>query len=259
MKLIITSGGGITSCLSVRLHDFCNHPSSLKITTIDSTQQFSFYTDWYKNTTGDQYYKNIASFVFSPYGSNKIEEKDLVNFNHGWQYGWYDDIPLEKTSILAAKVCKLHPSIIKRSLEISDLFSIKDRATIIYRGNDKSKEIPNVPYKEILKVAQETGFKKFYIQTDDQNFLEYMIQNLEDVVYNDNIPRIASNVNNYVVSKDLVSFITEFLASLYACSKYAPAVVTTTGNIGLWASLFRGKLEGIYQYHNLHKTYRKLA
>lgn len=257
MILKVTSGGGITSCLSTRLHDFCNHPSPTEITEIDSSKQFRFYEDFLKSTKGIKI-ENIAGKIFQPFKPEHFHNTGFVKFNHGWQYGWYNEIKLEILCGLASSVIKLVPEICNRAIVLEEKYDVKNRCGVLYRGNDKIKEIPHTPYEYMVEMALDTGCSKFYVQTDDQDFLDYFKKRFPDTVYNHKLPRIKSNPNSYVVSDNIVDFIQEFLASLTATSSCGEGLITTTGNTGLWSVIFRGTCNKVWQYHGAKKEWRKL-
>lgn len=259
MILKVTTGGGLTSCLSVRLHDFCQQKNWKEITDIDSTKQFSFYTDWLLHTKGVAFDKPFCDNVYAPFDSTKVQDLALPNYDHGLQFAWYDEIDLKNIHLLANEVCKLNSNIYNRSEEISSFYDLKDRCSVIYRGNDKVKEIERTPYDAIIDIAFQSGYNKFFLQTDEVEFYEYFIQIFPDTLSNENIPRIKTNYDSYVVSENLTFFAQEFLATLHALSTTSPAIITNTGNIGIWSAIFRGNLENFYQYHSKEKRYRKLA
>jgi hypothetical protein len=259
MVLKVTTGAGITSCLSVRLHDFCQKQNWKEITTIDSTQQFSFYTDWLKHIKGVAFTTPFCNNVYGPFDFTKVKDLVLPNYDHGFQYAWYDEIDLPNIHLLAKEVCKLNHNIYDRSKEISSFYGLKDRCSVIYRGNDKAKEIEITPYDAIVDIAFKSGYTKFFLQTDEVEFYQYFTQKFPDTLSNENIPRIKTDYNSYVVSENLIFFVQEFLATLYALSTASYAVITNTGNIGMWSAIFRGNLNNFYQYHSKEKTYRKLG
>jgi hypothetical protein len=258
MVLKVATGGGLTSCFSTRLHDYCKHSNPKSIEQIDSSQQFNFYKDWLKNVKNKIYSDDLSKKVFDEYKQEDVKDLILPIYDHGQQYSWYNEIDIINISKLAYVVCKIHPEIYEKSVEIAKTYNLKERCGVIYRGNDKAKEIDPTPYSAMEEIAIKSNFSSFYLQTDDQNFLDFFISKFPNTVYNNNIPRIVTNYKKYVVSEDLENFAQEFIASLFSLSVNCPAVITTTGNIGIWSAIFRRDLNNFYQYHGNKKTWRKL-
>lgn len=249
--LVVGSGTGVTSCLSVRLHDAVRHREYYGEwpDKIDSSNQFSIYRD-----KKDQ---DVSIFIFGPY-DKPDREIECLNYNHGWQYEWYDEIHLDKIYPLAKNICRLSESIVNKSFDF--LNRIEDRVAVLYRGNDKNMEIGAAPYEDIFEIAMQTGAKSFIVQTDEKEFYDAFCKIFPDTICFNEIPTMNRDYKKYVMpeSGKRVSFATNFLSALMAISK-AKNLILTTGNTGIWTMLFRGTTEGVYQYHGGHRKWRKLS
>lgn len=249
-KLTVKFGGGICSCLSVRLDNAMRYfeEKGFFPDEIDSSKQFSFYRGGVIST-------DFSKILFSSY----IKDNTLpyVPFSHGWQYNWYDNIQLSELYKLAMYICPVSKEILEKEREY--LLIIGNRTCILYRGNDKQKEITETPYEIILKMAKESESKSFLIQTDEKNFYEAFKKEFPDTIRIEEIPMIEKNINSYVMPKpnERGKFLINFLAALKAIGQ-ANKLITITGNTGLWAVIFRGQTNNVWQYNGNLKEWKKL-
>jgi hypothetical protein len=91
---------------------------------------------------------------------------------------------------------------------------------------------------------------RFLVQTDETDFLEKFISVYSDSIYFNEIPHINkcnTAVHNVIDRKTLPEFGAKFLAATICVSK-CEHLVTHSGNCGLWAVLYRGNTENVYQY-----------
>lgn len=248
--LIVGSGTGVTSCLSVRLHDAIRYRELYGewADQINSSAQFSIYRD--------EKWQDVSKFILGPY--NKPDKAmTFPNYDNGWQYKWYDEIYLEKLAPLANRICMLSTNVYDKSIDFSR--RMEGRTAILYRGNDKKMEIGVTPYEDIFEMANEIGNKSFIVQTDEKEFYDEFCNQFPDTIRFDEIPMMNRNYEKYVMPEigNKAKFTINFLAALVAISK-AKNLIITTGNTGIWTILFRGTTEGTYQYHGNHKKWRKL-
>jgi len=108
-----------------------------------------------------------------------------VYFKHSWQFKWYKKVDLVDLSKLAMGVCTPSEAVLKKAAELAPL--TEGRTAILYRGNDKQKEIRETPYEAIVAMAREPGILKFIVQTDEEEFYFYF----------KNIFRTASHLKRY--------------------------------------------------------------
>lgn len=249
MTLTVTDGTGITSCLSVRLSDACGYYRTHDQwpTAIDSSKQFW----WYK----DGMDIDLTPYFLQDY-SQPLSEWESA-FHHNWQYNWYDTLFTDDLFKIVRQTCWPADHIQDRAAEISDL--IGNRVAVLYRGNDKAKEIRPTPYDDMVQMAQDTGEDAFFVQTDDDNFYRHFIQHYPNTVTLPTLPRIASDPDSYVMpTRNKASFAAEFLSVIFALS-FSRKLLITTGNTGLWAVLYRGNCEGVWQHHGNQERWRRLS
>lgn len=243
-----THNAGVTSCLTIRLHEVVEFYEKFGFypDKIDSSQQFAFYQDYH--------YQNVADIILGNYWMRNLP---YVPFKGGWQYFWYDEIFIESLSILGNAVCPLSDNIMTRTKKI--LNDLDGRTAILYRGNDKIKEVGRCEYQTIIDMAEESKSTKFFVQTDEQDFYDYFIERYPDTISYEHIPRISRSSNDYVMPiKGLRNaFACNFLASLYSIGQ-AEKLILTTGNTGIWTMIYRGHTDNVWQFNGKHNQYKKL-
>jgi hypothetical protein len=146
-------------------------------------------------------------------------------------------------------------------LKMEEKYSIdyKNTIAVFYRGNDKCTETNIGSYDifldKILSISSDNTDKKIIIQTDDQNFLDYCKEKIDNnrLIVFDEINGIRSNPNTGVhklIPKDQRAlFATYFLAIVKMLSK-SDIIITHSGNCGMWVVLFRGNSNNVHQYLN---------
>jgi hypothetical protein len=248
MELNITGGTGLTSCLSVRLGEvarFINENNEFP-SSICSAEQFKLYSDY----EGE----NVSEKLMGEYIPEVVPyEKD---YNHGWQYGFADEINLDVLSKFAKIVCPPSELVLRKSNEYINI--LEDRTAILYRGNDKAFEIARTPYTAMEEMAKESNTDKFLVQTDEEEFYQYFKERFPNTICFEDIPRINKNPDSYVMPQvgEKVEFAINFFAALIAISK-APKLIINTGNTGHWATILRGYANGIYQWHGNQCKWKK--
>jgi hypothetical protein len=240
MNLKINGGTGLTSCLSVRLDAvtrFINEHNQFP-SSIDGSSQFKLYSDY-----EDQ---NVSEMLIGSYNLNEVPY--LKDYNHGWQYGWSDEINLNILSEFAKIICPPSEYVLNKSKIYQDV--LEDRTAVLYRGNDKAFEIARTPYVAMEEMANKSESKRFLVQTDEEEFYQYFKERFPDTICFDDIPRINKNPDSYVMPQIglKTDFAINFFAALMAISK-SPTLIINTGNTGHWATIFRGKADGVYQWH----------
>lgn len=230
--------GGVLSCLSVRLDDFCEeYKSNDKILEIDSSSQFEPYKDY---STQD-----VSKLLLDPYNPNiKVPVSD---FKHSWQFKNYKDINVEQLNKIAMNVCSPTDEVRNKAKEIYNI--IGNRCVVFYRGNDKAIEIGAIPYDDVVKKAKELNEKSFYVQTDEREFYNYFKRHFPDSITYAGLPMISKNGTTFSTGNEnelKSEFAIKFLGAVYAISK-ARRMIICTGNTGLWSVIYRGHLNEVYQ------------
>jgi len=242
-------GTGITSCLSVRLSDACAYAREhLKWPyDIDSSKQFWWYKDDESTDISPMY---IAGYM-------KPHDNIISSYHHEWQWNWLDDVDYYMNAKLASLICPVSDKVVEIAMSIKPL--VEGRYYVLYRGNDKAKEIEPCPYETMVEMAKKSGHNKFFVQTDDADFIAYFMDRMPNTTYSDLVPRIRANNEKYVMPLTGKPYFGQnFLSLLYAAS-FADGLITTTGNTGIWAAFFRGTLENTYQHNGRKGIWRKIG
>jgi hypothetical protein len=242
-------GTGITSCLSVRLHEACEYARKHYHwpDNIDSSLQFGLYKEDPKaditNLFIDHYHRPPSNIISS--------------YHHEWQWNWYDDVDFWMNLSLSKWICPMSKQVKDIAEQYYNL--TQGRICVLYRGNDKAKEIDPTPYDAMLEMARKTGKQEFFIQTDDEDFRKLFLFHYPLTTFVSDIPTIASNHDRYVMPQTgRALFAQKFLAALYAM-RWGAGLITTTGNTGIWACFLRETLDNTYQYHGNKKMWRKVG
>ena len=248
-KIITEGGGGVTSCLSVRLHEAIRfYEANGKFPDeIDSSKQFFFYKD---NQS-----QNVSAHILGEYVPNN--DLQIVNYSHDWQFRMYDEIQLEDLFKLANNICPMSNLVGDRSYDY--MHRIEDRTAVLYRGNDKALDVPRTHYNAMIEMAKATGSDKFIVQTDEIDFFDFFKSKFPNSIYFSDIPRIKKDPDAYVMPPQgyRLNFCINFLAALRAIAT-ADKLILNTGNTGIWTMLFRGHTNNVWQVHGRNQQWRKL-
>ena len=255
--LKITHNAGFFSCCTIRLGkivEFFNKNKSLP-TIVDSSQQF---TNYKSNVDED-----LSKYFFKENDQIEIKYIDSVkitNTNDEDQFSNYHFLNLKIVSHFIEKYFKLSDDILNIIDKLEKKYEIDYNNTIsvLYRSNDKISET-NIGsyetfYQKINECSLENPKMKILIQTDDQNFLDYCLNKLNDkIIFFDEIPRINNNprqvIHNVINKNDRKTFASNFLGVTKILSK-TKILITHSGNCGMWTIFFRGNMENVYQYLN---------
>lgn len=248
-KLISTGGGGVTSCLSMRLYhaikwfeDNGEFPDE-----IDSSQQFSIYRDKPE--------QDVSEIILSNY--HKPNEDLYTSFDPGHQFAFYDNLEIGKLSALVNAINPVSSLVGDRSHNMMQ--RLEGRTAVLYRGNDKALDIPRCHYQGFVNMANESESERFLVQTDENNFYDFFKERFPDTICFEEVPRIDKDPDAYVMPKvgQRVDFCINFLAALRAIAQ-ASKLIMNTGNTGMYCMFFRGHVNNVWQMQGANQKYRKL-
>jgi len=176
----------------------------------------------------------------------------------------FEKIEFEQINFLIKTFFEPNEEIKKIKKEIEDKFNInpKNTCSVLYRGNDKITEMEGTKkswyLKEIKKINKKEKGLDFFIQTDDSSFLQYAesfiskeinyktageyIRLFKDKNHSVNTffgTNDKSRNENYKYAKNFLA-----IMMIIAESKY---IICNSGNVGLWACLFRGNAKNVVQ------------
>jgi len=261
MKILkITHNSGFFSCYSKRLEGiiwFFNKNKCLP-DQVDSKEQFSLYKE---NSLDD-----LTSLYFQDNNIN-IEYKNTASFYNYIQFFDYKKIDFKTLNPFIEKY--FLPS--NHVLDFVSFYETKyhinydNTCAVFYRGNDKSTETNIASYEIFISKAREikkqNSNTKFLLQSDETEFLEEFLKEFPDSIFIEEVPHM--NKKNSSISHELprierAEFGVKFLAAVLVVSK-CKYLITHSGNCGLWALLYRGNCDNVYQWLNNSWDYNKMS
>ena len=247
-KITTTGGGGVTSCLGVRMYEAVTYfeQHNKFPDEIDSSGQFLIYRD----SEG----QDISKIILGEYVP---DSKAYTSWQMGWQFSDYGQIKLAKLSKLFKTICPMSSLVGDKSYQYKALLG--NRTGILYRGNDKALDIPRCHYQGFVQMAIDSGSTSFLVQTDENNFYDFFKERFPDTICFEDIPRINKDPDSYVMPEvgQRAEFCVNFLAALMAIAQ-APKLILNTGNTGIFTMLFRGHDKDVWQMQGVNQKWRKL-
>lgn len=252
-ELNINHNAGFFSCCSVRLHDIINFfNNNLRLpTSINYSSQLHFYK---KNYTED-----INLEFFLPPTDIDIKFSNPVIYHWDDQFKQYSNIPFNDITPFIQKFFTISTSIeqLIKKFELDYNIIYENTIAVFYRGNDKSSETTIGSYIDFFKKAEElikeNPQRCFLVQTDEIEFREEFKSRFKNTFFFSELPSISKNqtmvVHNTIDLDKRKDFAMRFLAATICISR-CKAIITHSGNCGIWAILFRGHCNNVYQYLN---------
>jgi hypothetical protein len=233
LSLLILSSHGIVP-------DKIDYSNGFKCFAPEAEKNLDIYSDFCKIDESQQIplYQNI----FIP----DENRKDFGNY----QFPIYN--PIVKRFFSPSETIE------NRKKELVEKYKINFSKTIsvLYRGTDKWTEVRLAPAEHYLSAVQQildqTDAEKVLIQTDQTQVLEFFKEKLGDkVIHFEETPSTSgSKAMNAVMSesdKSQIDWMQWFDAALRCVSESA-YLVNHTGNCGLWANLYRGNVNNVFQF-----------
>jgi len=250
MTVVPTYCIGFYACLCIRLFTiitYYNTYSTLPI-EIDSSGQLTIYKPEDRDIIFD---------FFCRYDNTAIICDKKVDYFESYQYSNYKTLDYTNICKFVAKYFAPTKSIV----DIRDILlrkysiDVDNTLAIYYRGTDKKRETVlgtfETYYEKIDAIRAKNVGLKLLIQTDTQQFKEYMNTKYDDILYIDE-NRVSSSdrgihnettpSQNYIDAKYLLSTV----LILSRC-KY---IICSSGNVSIWIMLYRGNAKNVYQYYN---------
>ena len=151
--------------------------------------------------------------------------------------------------------------VLERKNTLMDKYEIDPDKTIsvLYRGTDKSTELVLAHPQDYLIVTQRLLQKnpdfKVLLQTDQTQVIQMFVEALGDkVVFFEETPSTTSNsvIWNLMEKNgaDSIEWSQWFDAAL-RCVSDCRYMINHTGNVAFFANLYRGSLDGVYQFDEL--------
>jgi hypothetical protein len=247
-------GSGFFSTCSLILtytFEFFNKNKKLPI-LIDSSKMFGVY----KNHVNQDIYK-ICFYE----KDIDIKYEDDIFFSKTKMEGQFSDYKLlnfEKVLPFVRKYFNPTNFITEKIDYLESKYNINynnNYCGVFYRGNDKIKETQKPPYEEVLIKALELKNKNpdviFIVQTDEEEFLHFFLNNFSNSIYFKEIPviqnsmtTVARAIENNLDKLDILGY---FIASIFIQSKLKN-IICSSGNCELFIVFFRENANGVFQY-----------
>jgi len=249
MSLVVTHNAGFFSCCSVKLEqivNYINEHSNIP-DCVDSSQQFEWYKkDTSKDVTCEYFVENDTCISFP------------INYNNHYQYTNYSTLDYD----MICPVVKKYFSPSTKILTHIEMFEKKynlvydNICVLFYRGNDKITETKLPDYESYVNYANEIIKQNpsilFLIQSDETEFIEYIMNHLPNTFYFKDETRHVKKCNSTVdilFKEKNVDYSKYYLAITIIMSK-CKYIVCGSGNCSIWIMLYRGNNNNVYQYLN---------
>lgn len=254
-ELVNTHNAGFFSCCSVKLHEiigfFNGHRK--EPCSINSKSIFLYY-----KTDPDDENEDIGRLLFTePNNEISIIYTHDIDYEHNHQFKHYNTLKFKDINLFVQKYFTITELVHKYISKLENKYNINYDNTVgvFYRGNDKCLETGIASYDEFIdkcKEIQNSNKKiRFLIQTDETEFKETFLKTFSNSFYMEELPTIKkdpSKAIQFVIEPEKrPEFALSFLSSTIIVSK-CKYLVTHTGNCGIWACLFRGNANNVYQY-----------
>jgi hypothetical protein len=260
--LKINHNGGFFSCCTILLREIVLHFNTHKElpNPIDTSSLWQWYKT--KQSSGDIYslFFNINNSINIDF-SSKYDWQFHSRTRPGIdiQFSDFNSLPFSELSPFVRKYFEPSQEIklLIKKLESKYNIDYKNLCSLLYRGNDKSREM-KIPSKQaflnaIKKIDKIKTDYKILIQSDVTQILDFFRNEYKHnhIIFKDEIKHIPYNpkISHLFIgsnAEESLRYIKYFLAIIYIISK-SKHVICASGNISLWISLFRGNSKNLIQ------------
>jgi hypothetical protein len=243
-------GQGFYSCCTVLLDNIIKYFNDNKRLPLD-INNINVFIKYNPNLS-----KDITHIYFNIPNSPVIEYIDIIQHSESAQFEPFEHIRYSQIK----PFINLYFSPSNTIKEIINLMELKysidydNTCVMFYRGLDKFTETALPRYDEHLKEANKIkkieSELRFLIQTDETEYLHYMLEHLDNSF---NFEEIRHANKQQILVDDVctkeINFIFSqyFLAIVYIMAK-CKYVVCNSGNISSWICYFRGNNKNVFQY-----------
>ena len=250
LNLIQHPGQGFFSCCSVLLDSIINYYNVNKKLplAINTTNLFLKYNPY----PLQDIFHNYFNIQIQPV----IEYIDIIQHSESAQFEPFEHIKYSQIK----PFINLYFSPSNTIKEIINIMKIKysidydNTCVMFYRGLDKCTEtvLPSYDehFNEANKILNNNSNIRFLIQTDETEYLHFMLKNLERSFKFYEIRHInkeRTSVDNVWTQEQNFAFSHYFLAIVYIMAK-CKYVICNSGNISAWICYFRGNNTNVFQY-----------
>ncbi len=252
---------GFFSCSSLLLHHIIHSFNKYRHLPyiVDSSEQYS----WYK--PNDRINEDITQHYFKK-NQMDIRYRKNINYDENDQYSIYKDLPMKDIYPFIQKYFTISDEVlqIKNDLEKKYKIEYENTCVLFYRGNDKITEVDLPLYtdyvKYAIKIRERNKNIRFFIQSDETEFLNEMSQRFENhFIMKDDIRHMSRCINTVdkITPQSNFEYSKKYLAITNIMSK-CKYIIFGSGNCSIWIVFYRGHSNNIIQYCN-HQWYSSLV
>jgi hypothetical protein len=175
------------------------------------------------------------------------------------QFAPYRDLPFNDWSIILHDWFTPSDSVGNTAYNMMMTYNIdySNTCAVLYRGNDKAREMQVPSYESFIEKAREVKAKnpgiKFLVQPDEKEFLDAFLNVFPyDTFYFSETPSISKQDSAVFFELPLEqreNQAVNFFAAILNISR-CKHVITHSGNCGLWTALYRGNADNMHQIFN---------
>jgi hypothetical protein len=249
-ELQIIHNAGFFSCCSKRLEGVVWYFDTFHTLPdrVDSSSQFALYKANQNDDLTSLYFKDVVTDI--PYLHS-------VTFTNDMQFLDYKDLDSSLKPFIKKYFSPSdHVLAILSGYEKKYSIDYQNTCGVFYRGNDKATETSIAAYdsfivqaKKIKELNQEIIF---IVQSDETEFIDAFKESFPGAIVIEEVPHMhkkQSAIHDELPQQDRAEFGANFFAALLVMSK-CQYLITHSGNCGLWAVLYRGNPEQVYQWLN---------
>jgi len=256
--LRITHNAGFFSCATIRLIEiikFFNRNKALP-EIIDDKEQFAFYKRELSDNIVPTFFEQRNDIPIVHHGEICVtNESGEVSFGDYSKLHFDEVMPFVNKYFYPSKIVRCMMTDYKMKYNID----FDNTCAIFYRGNDKQRECDVTPYADFINKAKEilsdNPNMRFLVQPDETEFLEAFTAAFPDnCFWFSETPHMRKKDSAifYELPKDKkTDHGCYFLAAVLTMAK-CKHLITHSGNGGMWAVLYRGNFNGVFQFRNKH-------
>lgn len=248
--LIINHNAGFFSCSSIALEEIIKFHNEKKfLPTIDRKNQYIWYKDHLDQGINNFFEeKNVNSYLIPEILKENMDmesqfsDYSLLNFKYVKKIIDIYFSPCQKVKEIESNLIK------KYDINLSKTIAV------YYRGNDKHRETTLASYNQYLtkikEIINENPNHKILIESDDSIFIDFIKKNIKDFIEIKESKKINdknSSVPHFINIGERIINCQIFLAIVQILCK-SDKIIIGSGNVSLWICLYRGNINGVYQF-----------
>ncbi len=244
---------GFFSCCTIRLRSIVQHFNEFRVLPyVDSGQQFLQYKTEAELKDG----VDVTPLFFTC--TTETRTTSAVEFNVGGddeQFSDYRLIRYDDLSFFVRRYFSPSPEVLRLQKALTEKYSIDPSSTavVLYRGGDKRTETVVPTHDDMVAkvrdVLREAPGHRLLVQSDELAFCDRMLDEFDQSFTIDETPKISklnSAVQYEFPADERQAHALAFLATLRIISD-CEQIVLNSGNVALWACLFRGNAAHVHQ------------